>query len=236
MKVLVTGAAGGIGSAAAAAFETAGHSVVRHDVATSTSTSTSIDLAGDLMEWDALDAVAALCRIEEVDAVIAAHGSAGSGELERISEDQIRRIMRINTLSVFRLYEAVRDHLVGRDGAFVTVSSQAGLEGEAQNGVYSASKFALVGWTKGVAAGGTSPRMRVICPGMTETPLLVAGLTGMAAEAGVTYEEYLGRRLANLPSRRLGRPDEIGRAIVWLTSLETRGAVLAAVTGGETFE
>lgn len=232
MKVLVTGAAGGIGSAAAAAFETAGHSVVRHDVATST----SIDLAGDLMERDALDAVAALCRIEEVDAVIAAHGSAGSGELERISEDQIRRIMRINTLSVLRLYEAVRDHLVGRNGAFVTVSSQAGLEGEAQNGVYSASKFALVGWTKGVAAGGISPRMRVICPGMTETPLLVAGLTGMADGAGVTYQEYLERRLANLPSRRLGRPDEIGRAIVWLTLLETRGAVVAAVTGGETFE
>jgi NAD(P)-dependent dehydrogenase (short-subunit alcohol dehydrogenase family) len=182
-----------------------------------------------------LDDVRESCISAKVHTVIAAHGAAGSGELISITDSRIRQTMQINALSVIRLFVALREGLADRSGVFVTVSSQAGLEGEAQNAVYSAAKAALIGWTKSVAMSSDSPRMRVICPGMTETPLLVAGLTGMAADAGITYDEFLARRLEHLPSRRLGRPSEVARAIVWLTQLQTRGAVVAAITGGETF-
>lgn len=232
MRVLVTGAAGGIGSAAATALAGRGHDVIRHDV----QASTGMDVVGDLMQDGPLDAVVTHCRRAGLDAVVAAHGTAGAGELIGIADSDVHRILRVNTLSVMRLYDALRDILVARDGAFVSVSSQAGLEGEAQNGIYSASKSALIGWARGVSAAGDAPRMRVVCPGMTETPLLVRGLTGMAADAGVAYEEFLARRLATLPSGRLGRPSEVGRAIVWLAELGTRAPVIAAVTGGETFE
>lgn len=232
MRVLVTGAAGGIGAAAVTALESRGHSVIRHDVRDGP----LVDLAGDLMSEETLHTVADACNGERVDAVVAAHGVAGAGELVQVSGAEIHRIMRVNTLSVLRLFAATREGLMQRDGTFVSVSSQAGLDGEAQNGIYSASKFALVGWARGVAAAGDAPRMRVVCPGMTETPLLVRGLTGMAEDEGVAYEDLLGRRLGNLPSGRLGRPSEVGRAIAWLTELSTRGPVVAAVTGGETFE
>jgi NAD(P)-dependent dehydrogenase (short-subunit alcohol dehydrogenase family) len=229
MRVLITGAAGGIGSATAGVFEREGHDVLRHDVRDDG----RMDISGDLLTQDTLDAVRRLCEERDVDAVVAAHGLAGAGELATITTAQILRIMRVNTTSVVGLYDAVAPWLGERDGAFVAVSSQAGLVGEAQNAVYSASKFALVGWARALAKTGSAPRMRVVCPGMIETPLLVAAFEGMAADLGVTFEDVLARRLAAVPNRRLGRPEEIGRASLWLAELTTPACVVAAVTGGE---
>ncbi len=229
MIVLVTGAAGGIGSATAAVFEQAGHTVLRHDVRDDG----RMDVSGDLLAPETLEAVRLLCEQRGVDTVVAAHGLAGAGELASISEAQILRIMRVNTTSVLRLYDTVSPYLEARGGAYVAVSSQAGLVGEAQNAVYSASKFALVGWGRALAASGQATRMRIVCPGIIDTPLLVAAFEGMAADLGVGFEDVLSRRLASVPNGRLGRPAEIGRAALWLAELQTSACVVAPVTGGE---
>jgi NAD(P)-dependent dehydrogenase (short-subunit alcohol dehydrogenase family) len=229
MKVLVTGAAGGIGSATAASFESAGHVVLRHDVRPDE----RMDIAGDLLSPETLAAVRNLCEREDVDVVVAAHGLAGPGELATITTEQILRIMRVNTTSVIGLYDAVSAPLHARGGAFVGVSSQAGLVGEAQNAVYSASKFALVGWARALAKTDSAPRMRLVCPGIIDTPLLKAAFEGMAADLGVTFDDVLARRLGSVPNARLGRPEEIGRASRWLAELTTSACVVAAVTGGE---
>jgi len=229
MKALVTGAAGGIGSAVAKSMEDNGHQALRHDLRPDP----VLDVAGDLLDLDALEEVGALVDSSDVDCVVAAHGISGAGSLQTITEREIFSIMKVNTVSVMRLYERVRAALVERNGVFVTVSSQAGLVGEAGNAIYSASKFALVGWARALSTISGTPRMRVVCPGMIRTPLLVAAFEQMAADTGTSFDDVLAARLAHVPAGRLGEPAEIGRAATWLAELTTPACVVAGVTGGE---
>lgn len=232
MRVLVTGAAGGIGSATAKQLEQLGHTVVRHDARDAP----GMDLVGDLTDPHTLERIYLTCDAVGVDAVAATHGRSGAGRVIEADPASVRDVVRVNTTSVFALYESVGGLIAGRGGAFTVVSSQSGLDGEAENGFYCASKFALLGWARAAAVLDGSPRLRVVCPGMVDTALLRAGLDGMARAAGETFEDLLERRLSTIPSGRLGRPEEIGRAIVWLLELRTPACVVAAVTGGETFD
>jgi NAD(P)-dependent dehydrogenase (short-subunit alcohol dehydrogenase family) len=114
------------------------------------------------------------------------------------------------------------------------VASQAGLVGEANNGVYCASKFALVGWARGLdLQDGDRPRIRILCPGATDTPLLRDAFQRMADSAAVPYEHILGGRLSKIPVGRLGRTQDIAAAARWLAELPAPRTLLAAVTGGE---
>jgi NAD(P)-dependent dehydrogenase (short-subunit alcohol dehydrogenase family) len=234
MKALVTGASGGIGSAIAEAFEKGGHGVLRQDLRAPTDGSDDF-VVGNLADDDVLAELTRRADAEQVDCVVAAHGVAGAVDLRSIPEEQTRFVMTANTVSVLRLYDAVAPVLRERSGAFVMVASQAGLVGEANNGVYCASKFALVGWAREQARAdaGAAPRLRVLCPGATETPLLVEAFEGMAASAGTTYEDILRSRESAIPAGRLGRPADLGAAAVWLAGLGTRACLVAAVTGGE---
>ncbi|MET4781361.1 SDR family oxidoreductase [Glaciihabitans sp. UYNi722] len=229
MSVLVTGAAGGIGSAVATVFEAAGYRVFRHDARPDV----NMTIVGNLLDATTLTAVTNLVSEEGISMIVAAHGIAGPGALDTISTEFLERIIDINTRSVIALYGETAPYLSGRGGSFIVVSSQAGLVGEAGNAVYSASKFALVGWARSISRSAGSPRIRVVCPGMTETPLLVKAFEGNAADLGITYEEVLADRMKKVPGGRLGRPSEIGRTALWLSELLTSACVVAPVTGGE---
>lgn len=234
MTALVTGAAGGIGSAMAEALEAAGHRVLRHDLRLSR-TGGAMDLLGDLNDPAVCADVRALADAERIDLVVAAHGIAGAEALATIAPSTTEHIMGANTLSVFRLYDAVAPGLARRDGTFIAVASQAGLVGEANNGVYCASKFALIGWLRGIDRTRTvaDPRIRMICPGATDTPLLQQAFQGMADSAGVSYEEILDGRQRQIPAGRLGRTTDLAAATVWLAALRAPRSMVAAVTGGE---
>lgn len=234
MKALVTGAAGGIGSAVVQAFEKGGHGVLRQDMRAPADGPGDF-VVGNLADDGVLAELARRVEDDEIDCVVAAHGVAGAVDLRSISAEQTQFVMTANTVSVLKLYEAVASLLRQRAGAFVVVASQAGLVGEANNGVYCASKFALVGWARAQARAdaGAAPRLRVLCPGATETRLLVEAFQGMADSAGTSYEEVLGAREAAIPGGRLGRPAELGSAAVWLAGLTTPSCIVAAVTGGE---
>jgi 3-oxoacyl-[acyl-carrier protein] reductase len=231
MKILVTGALGGIGSAIVKATREAGHTVYLQDLRSSPST--TADIEGDLNNKVVLDTLRTFCRENDVDSVVAAHGIAAAGALSEIDEGRTAQVMRVNTLSVFNLYESVKDLIMAKNGSFLVVSSQAGIQGEANNGIYCASKFAILGWAKGLKAAGSGPRLRVLCPGATETPLLVTVFEGIAASEGVRYEDILARRSAQVPAGRLGRPDDIGAAALWLLETPAPAQIVAAVTGGE---
>jgi NAD(P)-dependent dehydrogenase (short-subunit alcohol dehydrogenase family) len=232
MTALVTGAAGGIGSAIATELEAAGHRVIRHDLRAD-GPDRPMDVFGDLAEADVLTTIVERVRAEHVDIVVAAHGVAGAEALATIDPAKAMFIMRVNTISVLRLYDAVAPALAPT-GAFVAVASQAGLVGEANNGVYCASKFALVGWARGLdLQDGERPRIRILCPGATDTPLLRDAFQGMADSAGVGYEQILGGRLDKIPVGRLGRTQDLAAAARWLAELPAPRMFLAAVTGGE---
>ncbi|TPW72933.1 SDR family NAD(P)-dependent oxidoreductase [Schumannella sp. 10F1B-5-1] len=231
MSVLVTGAGGGIGSAIAAALEAAGHEVVRHDVRGSAAH--PVDIEGDMT--DAADSARLVAESERrgVDSVLAAHGIAAARDLAGTDRAFLERAMRINAVSVFHLYDALAERVRASGGAFVVISSQAGLVAEANNGPYCASKFALIGWARGLVAAGGAPRLRVLCPGATETPLLRSAFEGMAASAGISYDQVLAERSASVPAGRLGRPEDLGAAATWLVEVPSPALIVAAVTGGE---
>lgn len=231
MRVLVTGAAGGIGAATAESFLAAGHTVRRHDIRPSD----GIHIAGDLSDPRALSCVASFVQQDDIDVVVAAHGLPGPGTLDALEPAFIERVIGVNSVSVLALFDAVESTLRARRGSYIVVSSQAGLRGEGHNTAYAASKFALVGWARAQARRGTGIRFRVLCPGLTETPLLVDALHGMARGEGVSYETHLAQRLRGVPLGRLGRVSEIGRSALWLAELETAACVVAPVTGGTVF-
>ena len=185
MRALVTGASGGIGSAVAEAFRQGGHGVLRQDLRAPADLRAPTDAAdgfvvGNLVDDDVLAELTRRVEQERVDCVVAAHGVAGAVDLRSISPEQTRFVMTANTISVLKLYDAVAPTLRARSGVFVMVASQAGLVGEANNGVYCASKFALVGWARARAPcrRGGCPAIAGAVPGRHRDPPAGRGLCG----------------------------------------------------------
>jgi 2-keto-3-deoxy-L-fuconate dehydrogenase len=181
-------------------------------------------------EWSA-DVEAALEG--RCDAVVAAHGIEGTGPLDELSAERVAQVMSVNLVSVLTLFDVVAAPLRAGDGAFVAISSQAGLQGEPSSTAYCASKFSLLAWCRAMAVREPGIRFRTLCPGATETPLLRKAFEGWAAAEGVGYEDILNRRSGAVPVGRLGRPSDIGAGAAWLAQLDTRSHVTGLVSGGE---
>ena len=234
MSIFVSGAAGGIGKGACTVLKSRGEHVIGQDLVEGEFVSS--DMIGDLCSADFIDRIGRTLSTDvqegRLKGVIAAHGVSGAGRLAEISRARAETIMEINFESVVALFEKVRDPLEKSDGVFVVIVSQAGLVGEAGNGIYCASKFALSGWLRGLAKQ-TSIRLRAIHPGGIRTPLLENALHDMAAAQSITYEELTAKRYGNLPAGRLGEPDELGELIALAVALRAPGLVETAITGGE---
>ena len=229
-SMLVTGATGGIGASIVAELRAAGHEVLTQDIR---STDDLVpDIVGDLLDPEVVDAILRLAEERNVSVVVAGHGIAGSAAFSQTDLALTERLMRINTVSVIELFNALQEHLTRVGGTFVAISSQAGLVSEANLGVYSASKFALVGWAE-EQAKNSSVLLRLLCPGATDTPLLVASLQGAADARGVSYDVVLAERNASTPAGRLGRTAELARATRWLAEVKQPKLIVAPVTGGE---
>jgi NAD(P)-dependent dehydrogenase (short-subunit alcohol dehydrogenase family) len=93
-------------------------------------------------------------------------------------------------------------------GAIVNCASTAGIRGAAFCGVYSAAKHGVVGLTKaaGLEYGAQGVRINAVCPGMIRTPMTQKG----------PMKEVIDRMVVDTPLGRLGDPEEIGAAVLWL--------------------
>jgi NAD(P)-dependent dehydrogenase (short-subunit alcohol dehydrogenase family) len=240
----VTGAASGIGRAAALAFARAGASVVAADLAEQANQRTA-----SLIEQSGGRAVAVRCdvtRSEDVRAALqqavdafgrldVAFNNAGAEQAVKpaaeTTEEEWDRIIAINLRGVFLcLKYEIPLMLRQGGGAIVNTSSGAGVKGFGGGVAYAASKFGVVGLSKSAALDYAASNIRInaICPGITDTAMMqrFSGGTPEGREAVIAQE----------PIGRMGTPEEIAAAVVWLCS-DAASFVLGhalVIDGGQT--
>lgn len=145
-----------------------------------------------------------------VDIVINNAGITDDTLLMRMSEDQWDRVIDVNLKSCFALTKAVmRTMLKARSGSIINVSSVVGVQGNAGQANYAASKAGILGFTKSVALelGSRNIRCNAIAPGFIETEMT----------ASLDADTVQGWRDA-IPLRRGGRPEDVAQLCTFLAS------------------
>jgi NAD(P)-dependent dehydrogenase (short-subunit alcohol dehydrogenase family) len=233
MTALVTGAAGGIGSAAVRAFESAGASVFGIDLDGS-------DFGADLTRAEEAEAAvaAAVRRLGQLETVFNAVGITGrpygDGPADACTEEAWDRVLAANLKAVFLVCKHALPHLLEKGGSITNVSSVLGLVGGDQDFAtvaYAASKGGVIALSRSIAAyyAPRGVRCNVLCPSVIDTPM-----TAGRSLADPRIRERL-RDLQPLTGEP-GRPEDVVGAAVYLASPAARfvtGAVLP-VDGGWT--
>jgi len=238
---LITGAAGGIGRAAATLFEAEGAKLVLTDLDVSSladfAARGALTLAQDVTDearWrEVVDET--LARFGQLDAVVNNAGIALIGNIETATLADWRRTQAVNGESVFLgSREAVRA-MKGRGGSIVNISSVAGLIGDAQSVAYCASKGAVRLATKSIALycarKGYGIRCNSVHPSFAKTQMVEQFI-----QSAKNPERVRAGLSAAAPMARMGEPEEVAKAILYLASDEssfTTGAEIV-VDGGLT--
>jgi NAD(P)-dependent dehydrogenase (short-subunit alcohol dehydrogenase family) len=238
-KVLITGAASGIGRATALLFAREGASLTIGDinVAGLEETAAMIDGGGArVVRYNAEDlgscrALVAAAASDGLDVLCNVAGMLKWGPTADFSEDDFERLLRINTTSVYALCRAALPHLVASHGNIVCVASTAGLSGIPYSVGYAASKHAVVGMIKSLALEYAAAGVRIngVSPGQVATPM-----TKAPPPTGEIDWQLVMRNVPKLADG-ICDPEDIAEALAFLASdasRKTTGALLA-VDGGQ---
>jgi len=222
--VLVTGAAGGIGSAVAQRFAAEGWAVADTDIANS---SYDADLRTAAASTDVVDRV--VTDHGRLDAVITCAGVWTEGRVDDTREDDFDRVMDVNVKGTFFVTAAATPHLEATGGHITMISSDAGIQGNAGAAVYSASKGAVSNLARALALelAPRGVRVNAVCPGDVDSPMLA----GQARDhGGDDPEGYLRNLLCAYPQgarARFTRPDEVA-ALVWFLATDAAAPITGA--------
>ncbi len=220
--VIVTGGASGIGRATALRFAGAGARVVVADINPAGGAETARRICAAHGDGAALFVQADVSQAAQVQALVAAAvgaygrldcafnnaGVSTRAALHELSEEAWERVISVDLKGVWLCmkYE-IAQMLRQGGGAIVNTSSVLGLAGsDWQNSPYIAAKHGVVGLTRAAALeyGRQGIRVNAVCPGTIDTPLLAPGNA---------------ERFAKLhPIGRIGQPDEVAQAVLWLCS------------------
>ena len=216
---IVTGAATGIGEAIARRLSAAGASVAVADIdeaaaaATAAQIPNAIPVFIDITSADsvskAVDAV--LAKFGKIDILVNNAGTAGKvGTLVDQTEEEWRRVIDINLMGVFLCTRAVMPLLRKQGyGRVVNLASIAGKEGNPNMSAYSATKAAVIGFTKSVAKEVATENICVnaVAPAVVQTKIL-----------DQLTPEQVSYMTDKIPMRRTGKPEEIAAVVHFLAS------------------
>ena len=239
---LVTAAAQGIGRATAEAYLAEGAQVIATDVNADALAALDGRAGATLRRLDVTDRAAieaAATEIGAVDVLFNCAGWVAHGALLETSDDDWARSFEINVTGMFLIARAFLPAMrAAGGGAILNMASVASsLKGIANRCAYSASKAAVIGLTKSIAADYVSEGIRcnAICPGTVQTPSLderIAALGDSDEARAEARAAFVGRQ----PMGRLGTPQEIAALCVYLATDEAAymtGSVIA-IDGGIT--
>jgi NAD(P)-dependent dehydrogenase (short-subunit alcohol dehydrogenase family) len=230
-RIVVTGAASGIGKAVAQLFASEGAALALFDRDDHGLSQTARETGGHAFQVDITDEAAvadaagkASAALGGIDGVVNAAGIMTVGPVSELPAAAWRRVLEVNLTGTYIVVRSCLPFMASEAAAsIVNIASAAGLLPNAPGlAAYAASKGGVVNLSRALAAE-LAPKIRVnsICPGMVDTPMA---------------EGFRGN-VGNYALKRIADPSEIARAILFLTSSESSyvtGAALAA-DGGRSF-
>lgn len=220
---LVTGGSRGIGEALVRGFIDAGAKVAFTYISSSTKADALVEeLSADGVTIKAFQSDASsfeqaetliksvLEEFGRIDVLVNNAGITRDTLMLRMSEEQWDQVIQTNLKSVFNLTKhALRSMMKNRSGSIINMSSVVGINGNAGQANYAASKAGIIGFSKSIAKemGSRNVRCNVVAPGFIETDMT----DELSDDAKASY-------LANIPLKRLGKADEIAQTCIFLGS------------------
>lgn len=235
-RVLITGASGGIGSAIAKEFAAEGYELVLHchnnlnklnDLKAKLQDSLTYEpvlVTGDLSKEEDVNAIVE--KAGDIDVLVNNAGITRDRLLVTMKPEDFDTVIEANLRSVYLTTHAVlRGMIKRRWGRIINLASVSGIYGNAGQANYAASKAGIIGFSKSLAKEVAARNVTVNCiaPGMIETEM-TAAIPEKAKEA----------LLAEIPMKRMGRPEEIAYVASFLASEKASyitGAVIEADGG-----
>ena len=238
---LVTGGAGGIGSATCRRLAAEGAAVAVTDLSAERAGEVAAELGKsgayelDVSSTDSARAAveAAEADLGPIDVLVNNAGYEEFGFFQTTTEDQWDRVLAVNLRGVLAVTHAVLPGMYERKrGRIVNLSSEAGRVGSNGSSIYSAAKAGVIGFTKTIAreGGRYGVTCNAVAPGPIDTPMLM----GAPEQLGKLGDKVVETMIGSTALRRLGQPDEVAAVIAFLASDDASyvtGQTLA-VSGG----
>ena len=224
-RAVVTGGLSGIGEAVAKRIAAEGGKVVVWDMHGGIKT--------DISNWDSVQVAAAetVRQLGGIDVLVNSAGVAGpTATVLDVKIEDWHRTIAINLDGTFFTNRAVIPHMIANDyGRIVNIASIAGKEGNPNASAYSASKAAVIGFTKSLAKelSKTNITVNSVTPAAVRTPIF--------DQLPQSHSDFM---LSKIPMGRLGKVDEVANLVCWLASEEcsfSTGAVFDVSGGRATY-
>jgi 3-oxoacyl-[acyl-carrier protein] reductase len=224
-RAVVTGGLSGIGEAVAKRIAAEGGKVAVWDIGGGIKT--------DISDYASVEAAVAatIAQIGGIDILVNSAGVTGpTVPVAEFPIDGWQQVMAINVNGTFFTNRAVVPHMIQQDyGRIVNIASIAGKEGNPNASAYSASKAAVIGFTKSLAKELARTRITVnaVTPAAVRTPIF--------AQMPQTHIDFM---LSKIPMGRFGTVDEVASLVCWLASAEcsfSTGAVFDVSGGRATY-